>query len=134
MATVVPVHALRRLLRWGVLLLAAGAAGGAEPAIRQFDLPADTAARSLKLFAQQSDVEVLIAGELAREVRTHAVKGGYTPREALERMFVRTGMRVKEDKKTGVMAILPERPADARTTPAGDASRTEPAKKKVPTP
>jgi hypothetical protein len=107
----------------------------AEPALRDFDLPADVAAKSLKIFAQQAETEILIQAELGREVRTRAVKGRYTPREAIERMLASTGLTVKEDAETRSMAIIPVAKADLSsnasptTPPGGDASA---AKKKSP--
>lgn len=79
----------------------------AEPVRKQFDLPGDMAARSLKLFARQSGVQVLISASLGRETRTQPVKGVFTPREALDRMLSETGLIVKEDAKSGTMAVLP---------------------------
>ena len=67
----------------------------------------DVAARSLKNFASQSGVQVLISAELGRKVHTQPVKGRFTPREALELMLAQTGLGVKEDEKSQSMAIIP---------------------------
>ena len=87
--------------------LAVQAALAAEPVRKEFDLPADVAAQSLKQFARQSGVQVLISADLGRETRTRSVKGLFTPREALDRMLAETGLTVKEDAKSSVMAVLP---------------------------
>jgi len=50
-------------------------AEAAAEARKQFDSPADIAAHSLKAFAYQSGVEVLISAELGRETRTQPVTG-----------------------------------------------------------
>lgn len=119
----------------GVLAIALAVAGfspGAEVAKKQFDLPADVAARSLKAFAQQSGVEVLIRAELGREIRTQLVKGEFTPREALDRMLIRTGLTVKEDEQTGVMAILAAPDANVPQEPhdlTSDSPSSAPKKK-----
>lgn len=106
-----------------VVWLAVQAAPAAEPVRKEFDLPADVAARSLKQFARQSGVQVLISADLGRETRTRSVKGLFTPREALDRMLAETGLTVKEDTKNGTMAVLPSpRPNEPDETPAAPAS------------
>jgi len=93
-------------------------APSAEPVKKEFDLPAEVAARSLKQFARQSGVQVLISADLGRETHTRSVKGLFTPREALDRMLAETGLTVKEDTKNGTMAVLPSpRPNDSLDTP-----------------
>jgi len=104
---------------------------GAETPPKEFDLPADVAARSLKAFVRQSGVEVLISAELGREIRTQPVKGRFTPREALDRMLVRTGLVVKQDEKTGSMAILSPGRANGRDEPPPPTASSS-AKKKAP--
>jgi iron complex outermembrane receptor protein len=117
---------LRRLGVWLSAGVLAGGLAAAEPARRNFNLPADLAANSLKAFAQQSGIEVVIRAELGRTVRTQPVRGEYTPREALERLLARTGLAVKEDAETGVMAIVPAAlPAPARS---GAADAPEPGR------
>lgn len=77
----------------------------AEEPGKEFHLPADVAARSLKNFARQSGVEVIIPAELSREVQTNAVDGRMSSREALDRMLAGTGLTVVEDPKTGALAV-----------------------------
>ena len=101
-------------LSLGFLLFAGmleGALLAAEAARKTFDLSADLAANSLKAFAKQSGIELVIRTDLGRTVRTQPVRGEFTPREALERLLERTGLMVKEDPETGVMAIVPATPA-----------------------
>lgn len=81
-------------------------------------MPADVAARSLKLFAQQSGVQVLISARLGRETRTQSVKGAFTPREALDRMLAQTGLTAKEDEKSGAIAVLPSSRSDGAGEPS----------------
>ncbi|MBP7140682.1 MAG: STN domain-containing protein [Opitutaceae bacterium] len=104
--------------------LAVQATPAAEPVKKEFDLPADVAARSLKQFARQSGVQVLISADLGRETRTRSVKGLFTPREALDRMLAETGLTVREDAKNGTMAVLlSPRPNESDETPAAPTSR-----------
>lgn len=105
----------------------------AEAARLKFDLPADVVARSIKIFAQQSGVEILISADLGREIRTQAVVGEFTPREALDRMLGRTTLVAKQDEKTGVITIMraASAPGQAGARPPGvDAPSS--AKKKRP--
>lgn len=85
----------------GSLLLAA------EPAKRAFDLPSDTAEKSLKLFSRQAGLEVIFPSEIAKEVRTKPVKGAMTAREALAAMLTNTGLALFEDK-TGAFTVRRE--------------------------
>ena len=55
-------------------LLVAAAVSAAEAAKRTFDLPADTAERSLKRLAQQSGTEVVFVSEVTDGVRANPVK------------------------------------------------------------
>src|SRR5262245_32782682 len=50
---------------------------------RKFDLPADVAEVSLKRFAEQSGRGVVFVPERVKGVKTNAVKGEWTPAEAL---------------------------------------------------
>ena len=117
-----------------VVLSVACFALGADVAKKPFDLPADVAARSLKTFAQQSGVEVLIRAELGREIRTQLVKGEFTPREALDRMLSHTGLAVKEDEQTGAMAIMAAGTANGGNGSAKSDLNAESTKKKTPKP
>ncbi len=96
---------LCRLLFAAVLAFASAAAMAQNTARMSFDLPGDVAATSLKNFARQSGLEVLISADLGRSIRTQPVKGDFTPGEAVERMLLRTGLVAKQDAKTGAMII-----------------------------
>lgn len=79
----------------------------AEPARISFDLPAATADKSLKLFSEQSGLEVLFLTETATAVRTNAVKGHFTAREAVDRMLAGTNLKAAQNEKTGAVRIVP---------------------------
>ncbi|MGH7959502.1 MAG: STN domain-containing protein, partial [Opitutaceae bacterium] len=85
------------------------AADGAKQIKKAFDLPADSADRSLKLFSQQSGLEVLFPPEIARRVRTQPVKGELTARDALATLLAGTGLVGVEDK-TGAFSVRRENP------------------------
>lgn len=73
--------------------------------LRAFDLPADTAAVTLKLFSEQSGRSLIADSDLLRGVRTDAFKGTATPREALERVLAGTGLTVTEGGPAGSFAL-----------------------------
>jgi TonB-dependent receptor len=87
------------------MLATAGSACAATALRRNFDVPADLAAVSLKVFSAQSGLEVLIPSALSRSTRTHPVRGEMTPREALFRMLEDTDLEADEDTRTGAFAV-----------------------------
>ena len=66
-------------------LFVSGGAGAAEQTARLFNLSADTAAKALRRFTEQSGIPVLFGTETAAQVRTNAVQGEFTPDEAMAR-------------------------------------------------
>src|SRR5882757_8733162 len=72
-------------------------AHAADPIKIAFDLPADTATKSLKRFSEQSGREVLFGSTVTQGVRTQPVKGELTPREALDAMLTNTPLIVVQD-------------------------------------
>lgn len=87
---------------------------------RDFDVPADLAERSLKRFSEQASREVVFLTKVVTDVRTNAVRGRHTPREALDRMLVGTTLEAQNDAQTGAFAVRPRsaRPEVAPTPPA----------------
>jgi hypothetical protein len=77
---------------------------------KAFDLPADVAEKTLKLFSEQSGRGLIVAAEMAINIRTNAVRGQFTAREALDRMLARTGLVAKEDPKNGAFVVHREPP------------------------
>jgi hypothetical protein len=71
----------------------------------RFDVPADSAEKSLRLFSTQSSLEVLFATEVVADVRTNAVKGEFTPMEAISRLLFGTSLRIVRDEKNGVLRL-----------------------------
>jgi len=87
-----------------ILFGLAVSAAAAETA-RRFDLPADLAERALKTFALQSGQEVLFTTATAANVRTNAVRGEHTPREAITRMLAGTPLAAVQDEQSGAWRI-----------------------------
>lgn len=106
-----PQPLYRSIVRFLSLLpciLIACSALAADSDKKEFDLEPDVAAVSLKVFAQQSGVEVLIPGDLGQGTRTQAVKGQMTPRQAIDAMLAGTGLVADLDQKNGVFAVKKE--------------------------
>lgn len=91
-----------------------------------FDLPADSAERTLRMFSQQSRLEVVFSSTFTKGVRTAAVRGELTPRHALDLMLQGTGLVVFADAASGAFSVRKETPEEAkneqRVAPANLAS------------
>ncbi|MFZ5781179.1 MAG: TonB-dependent siderophore receptor [Pseudomonadota bacterium] len=62
------------------------------PAARSFDIPAQPLTEALVQFGQQSGLQVAADGSLAASTRSAAVRGSFTPSEALTRLLAGTGL------------------------------------------
>lgn len=97
---------LRALAFWWFGLCCASAVLGAAPANRKsFDIPAGAALSTLKQFTAQSGGQLLYSADAVEDVRTAAVKGQFTPLEALHRMFVGTELTVVHNERDGGLTI-----------------------------
>lgn len=101
--------------RWALLLaglLLSIASSAAEPlAKRVYDVPVGDATVSLRLFAEQSGLEIIYPAEDVKGVRTNALKGEFAAREAIDRLIAGTPLTVTS-AKSGAIAI--NRPHDAK--------------------
>lgn len=100
----------RRVRRILSLLLAAfvfvtGSSRAADAAKKTFDVPAGDAVRTLKQFAAQAGSEIVFSPDVVGAVKTRAVLGQLTPREALEAMLADTGLVAGQEQKTGAFAV-----------------------------
>ncbi|WP_414661738.1 carboxypeptidase regulatory-like domain-containing protein [Horticoccus sp. 23ND18S-11] len=77
----------------------------AELPTRSFDLPAGDALATLKQFSTQAGARLLYSVDAVRGVTTNAVKGAYTPRDALVRLVANTGLVVSEATTDGALAV-----------------------------
>ena len=95
---------VRALACWlGIMATAAWVSAG-EPEKRNFDVPADLADKSLRVFSVQSGSEVLFSSDAANGVRTNAIKGEFLPGEAVKKMLAGTTLYVR-DERDGVFRI-----------------------------
>lgn len=70
-----------------------------------FDIPAGSAARSLKQFAQQARLSIVYDARSVEDVRTNDVDGLLTPVEALRRLLEGTPLHFNQDQETGAIAV-----------------------------
>lgn len=99
----------------------AAAAANAPAARLAFDISAGTADGTLKEFSRQSGLEVLFVTDAAAGVKTNAVKGTFTAREAIDRLLKGTPLTSAQDSVTGTMRV--RRTEDPKAS-APDASRS----------
>jgi len=119
-----------RLLFIATFRAALGALFAAEPSsesdtTRAFNLPADEARSTLRLFAEQSGRGLVVDSETVHDVRTNAVHGNFTPRAALSRLLAGTPLVATQDPQSGAFAVRrePESPAKApRQTQPGQSN------------
>lgn len=103
-----------------------------EPAKQNFDLPADLAVTTFKLFSRQSGRGLIADADLVRGIRTNAVRGDFTPRDAIDRMLVKTGLASTEDPKNGAFVVHRENPGPNGQRAARPTTRARPEKPSQP--
>jgi hypothetical protein len=106
------------LLLAGLILGAAAWAGEVLPK-QNFNLPVDTAEKSLKRFSEQSGRSVMFATDNVQDVRTNLVAGHYTAPDALNRLLAGTPLRAIPEAQTGGFAVARERPKQETNGPNG---------------
>ncbi len=116
-----------RFLCGCVVLLLFGSTPGWGTAPRTYDLPAGEASRTLRLFAETSDRELLFAAQVVRGVTSNAVRGDYTALEAIERMLAGTTLQAVPDEVSGAIAVRPIPRAAVPTSPSSvtDAAQSQ---------
>lgn len=95
-----------------VVLLLACVSSTAWAASVRFDIPAQSAAAALVMFAKQAGVDVLFSSTELKDVRTNAVTGEFEIDEALNRLLRSTGFTA-ERAKPGKYIVRRERRAKA---------------------
>lgn len=88
-----------------ILSVCALVAAQAEAVRRSYAIAGGDAATTLRQLSDASGGEILFATEVVRGVRTHAVRGDYTPLEAARQMLAGTALVVTQDDKTGALAV-----------------------------
>jgi TonB-dependent receptor len=94
-----------RTMALAALMLAAAVTAPAQPNPKSFDIPAGDAEVTLAQFSRQADVQIIFDVDKVSGVRTAAVRGKFSPREALDRMFADTRLVAAQDEKTGALTV-----------------------------
>lgn len=98
-------------------------ARAAEDATKiKFELPSEVAEVALKRFSEQSGRQVVFPTQVAEGVRTSAVKGEFTAREALTQMLAGTPLRAVLNERSGAWAIVREESTSPNAPRAAQAS------------
>lgn len=110
---------LRRFWLHAALVLLVGGVRAQDVVKSNFDLPSGDAAKTLKLFSEQSGRGLIADAKLVRRIQTRPVRGSYTPKDALARMLAGTGLLATEDPKNGAFVVHRETadPNAGRTAP-----------------
>ncbi|NWA08623.1 TonB-dependent siderophore receptor [Pseudomonas gingeri] len=78
------------------------------------DLPSSRLDQALNALARQSSVQILFASDIAQERTTPALKGSFTPQEALARLLDNSGLQTRvKDERTFVIVPAAAAPAPA---------------------
>ena len=91
---------------WAILMVASPLFSQGEETKKQYKIPSGRAIETLKLAAQQGDVDIMFAAQVAQGVRTNAIEGEFTPMEALDSMLAGTLLTIVEDQQTGAFAVI----------------------------
>ncbi|MDB6127993.1 MAG: hypothetical protein JWM35_1889 [Verrucomicrobia bacterium] len=118
----------RGLLALVLFSIASVVAAHAADERKTFDVPAGDASRTLKQLAQQAGQQVVYPAAEVRGVKTAAVKGDYTLKDALQEMLVGTGLVAAYDESSRTFAVSkagPNVPSRLASVPAATVERVE---------
>ncbi len=121
-----------RGLRLGLLLVAVMSNGpfvdAREPA--RFNVPAGDAKQTLKLAAEQGEIDLLYNSSIVEGVRTKRIKGRFSVSEAFGKMLEDTRLSLYEDPQSSTYAIVATEDSSALEPPSSEQS--EPIKTDYP--
>jgi iron complex outermembrane receptor protein len=92
------ISARKALLACGTAIAIATAATPAFAQQRTFNLPAQSATRSIPEFARQAGIQIVAPGSLLRSLQTPTIRGTYDVRAALRQLIEGTGLRIVSDE------------------------------------
>lgn len=95
-----------------VLVAVAPLGAATVDAKRSFDLPRGDAATTLRQFAAAAGKSLVFVTDKVRGETTNAVRGEFTPREALERMLAGSDLEAAQDAATGAIVVSRKRVAE----------------------
>jgi hypothetical protein len=100
---------------------------GQADAARNFSIAAADAETSFRQFSEQAGVQFIYSAEKIRDVRTNAVSGKYTSRQAIDRMLEGTPLVAVYDSQSGALTVDRVRSEPPATEDAQKKSRVEDA-------
>jgi len=100
-------HYLKSLLAGGASAFVLASAAHAD----QFNIPAGDLATALDVYTRQTGVDLIVAGDAVRGVRTQGAHGDLTADVALARILSGTGFATRQ--QFGAIAVVHETPAPA---------------------
>jgi outer membrane receptor protein involved in Fe transport len=108
----------KTILAYGAALISVMAPSAAWAQQRTFDVPAQSATKSIPEFARQAGIQIVAPGERLRGIRTPKIKGAYDVRAALRTLLAGTNLRiVGDDGNTITLAVKPIPSSQAQTAP-----------------
>ena len=116
-----------------VLVAVAPLGAATVEAKRSFDLPRGDAATTLRQFAASAGRSLVFVTDKVRGETTNAVRGEFTPREALERMLAGSALEAAQDAATGALVVSRKRttetaPSKREVGPVSDPQTKPPVK------
>jgi TonB-dependent receptor len=116
----------RQAPAWLLSLLVAWTGGFAAEAVLphlRFDIPEGEAVVTLKRAAQDAGLEIVYSAVVVEGVRTRAIAGEFSPREAIARLIAGTPLAVFQDPESGALSIVRLTESEPRAPPAKEPSR-----------
>lgn len=115
-------RALRKFVTMLVAISATYAAPASSPQRVVFNLPDGDAAQTLRMFAEQSGREIIYPSGSVKGIKTNAVRGEFTVRDALFALVAGTSLQVTESR-SGSLGVNPAPdPKDPRVAPVTEAA------------
>lgn len=116
----------QRHLLAGAAIATVAIANPAMAQTRQFNVPAQTASRSIPAFARQAGIQILASGNVVANRRTNAVRGQYSIEEGLRILLQGTGLTADGARAGGIITIRANQ-SPGETDVGGAAAESESA-------
>jgi iron complex outermembrane receptor protein len=114
----------RHLLAQATAVMALSVASPATAQTKTFNIPGQSAATSIPLFAKQAGIQLLAQGNMVRGKRTNAVRGSFTVNDALTILLKGTGLTFRTDSGRGIVVIRSEISGDSSSEDSAGTVRT----------
>lgn len=74
--------------------------------VLRFDVPRGAATKTLKLAAEQAEIDLMFSSSIVENVKTKPLKGRYTVQDAFARLLEGTDLAIYEDTESSTYAIV----------------------------